>query len=196
MDIDLLFTDTGTAGLIADRNFIKKIAGVMLDAGSGILTLEYTDMDSLELNIPVEPEFFYILGVNSWLHVGAVKDGNIAQAYQAPLMLLGEPLTRSTQKSANPLLAFERFIKTCTGGQPVHREDLGDETATGCVLGDAMPSSLQFAPHLAQRHALEAAPKVAPVAAPRAPGLGLGGGGGGGHTQHTSRRPPTDENNE
>jgi hypothetical protein len=60
---------------------------------------------------------------------------------------------------------------------------LGDEDGMGCILGDASPSSLEFAPHLARRHALEAKPNIAPV---NAPGMGLGGsssgGGGGGYS--------------
>ena len=47
----------------------------------------------------------------------------------------------------------------------------------GCILGDASPSALQFAPHLARRVAMEASPQAAP-SGPSGPGLGGGGGGG------------------
>ncbi len=84
---------------------------------------------------------------------------------------------KNVKQPANPLVAFDYFVKSCTSGQPVHREDLSDDSA-GCVLGDAVPSALQFAPHLARRHAIEAAPKMAPNApGPSTPGLGSGGGG-------------------
>ena len=86
MDIDLLFTGEGEAGLIANGNFVKKAIGVVLDNKSGILTLEYADSDYMEFNIPVESDFFAALDANAHIHVGAIKNGNIAQAYQVPLM--------------------------------------------------------------------------------------------------------------
>src|SRR5688572_15243746 len=56
MNIDLLFTEKGEAGLIASENLVKKASGIVLDTKNGVLTLEYVDSDYEELNIPVEPE--------------------------------------------------------------------------------------------------------------------------------------------
>jgi hypothetical protein len=177
MNIDLLFTNKGEAGLIANENLVKKVAGVVLDTQSSTLTLEFVDMDYQELNIPIDTAFFEILDRTPQIHLGAVKEGNIAQAYQIPFMFLDDPYRRDmvsrVKQVDNPLAAFGYFIKSCVRGQPVHREDLGDESAMGCVLGDSVPSSLQFAPHLARRHQMEIAPK----AAPSAPGIGPGLGG-------------------
>lgn len=184
MNIDLLFTETGEAGLICNENPVKKAIGMTFDTQSGSLTAEYADMDFLELNIPVEVAFFEALDRNQHIHIGAVKDGNISQAYQVPFMFLDDPYRTQNMQSApqlpNPLQAFEFFVKSCIAGQPVHRADLGDEAASGCVLGDAIPSSLQFAPHLARRVQMEAGPKAMPSLnlGPSAPGLGGGGGGG------------------
>jgi hypothetical protein len=183
MNVDLLFTARGEAGLIANENLLKKVAGVLMDTQTGLLTLEYVDMDYLEMNIPLDPEFFAALDQTAQLHIGAVKAGNIAQAYQIPLLFQDDPyrgdLLGRAQQAQSPLVEFDYFIKACVRGQPVHREDLGNESAMGCVLGDAVPSSLQFAPHLARRHAMEAAPKAAPSGpGPSVPGLGGGGGGG------------------
>lgn len=182
MNIDLLFTAKGEAGLISSENLVKKVAGVVFDPQSASMTMEFTDMDYMELNIPVDADFFGALDAVPQLHVGAVKDGNIAQAYQIPLMFLDDPYRseaiRRLISSDNPLVAFDHFIRRCVRGQPVHRENLGDENAMGCVLGEAVPSSLQFAPHLARRHAMEAAPKAMPSGpGPSGPGLGSGGGG-------------------
>ena len=181
MNIDLLFTAQGEAGLISNENAVKKISGAILDTQFGTLSLEYVDMDFLELNIPVESEYFATMDMCAQLHIGAVKDGNIAQAYQVPLMLQDDPyrseLMRNRPVPGNALEAFGYFVKSAVFGQPVHREDLGDEDAMGCLLGDASPSSLQFAPHLARRHAMETAPKAAPGM--NAPGMGLGGAAGG-----------------
>ena len=185
MNIDLLFTQEGEAGLIASDIPLKKIAGVLVDVESGLLSIEYVDMDHLEMNIPVEAEFFTPLEHNQTLHIGAYKAGHIAQAYQIPLMFLDDPYRADalskTEVSKTPLLAFGSFVKRCIAGQPVHRDDLGDEEAVGCILGDAVPSSLEFAPHLARRLGMEVQPKAQPSApGPSAPGLGGGGSSGGG----------------
>ncbi len=198
MDIDLLFTGAGEAGLIASGNFVKKSIGIVLDNKTGILTLEYADSDYMEFNIPVEREFFAVLDHCAQIHVGAIKNGNIAQAYQVPLMFLDDPyrgeMLRSVRQPSNPLQAFNFFVKRCTAGQPVHRADLGDEKTMGCVLGDSVPASLQFAPHLARRHALEAGHKIgAPANAPRMGGPGLGTSGGGTYHAPPSSREPEDE---
>jgi len=187
MDIDLLFTGQGEAGLIANGNFVKKAIGIVFDPKTGIMTVEYADSDYMELNIHIESDYHAMLDANAQIHIGAVKNGNIAQAYQVPLMFLDDPyrgeMLRNVKQPANPLQAFNYFVKRCTAGQPVHRDDLGDEKSMGCILGDAVPGALQFAPHLARRHALEAGVK-GPTHAPRmggpsAPGLGGSGGGGG-----------------
>jgi len=188
MNIDLLFTEDGEAGLIFNENPVKKTIGLTFDTQSGMLTAEYADMDFMEMNIPVEMDFFEALDRNQQIHVGAVKEGNISQAYQVPFMFLDDPYRTQhmgqVEQRSNPLQAFRFFIKSCVAGQPVHRDDLGDESATGCVLGDAVPSSLEFAPHLARRAQMEAGPKAMPSLnlGPSAPGLGGGGGGGGGRS--------------
>ncbi len=183
MDIDLLFTDDGEAGLICSENPMTKAVGVLFDPASGLLTLEYSDMDFLEMNIPVDSEFFGWLDHSPLLHLGAVSGGYIAQAYQIPIMFADDPYRGKALGAGtgaqNPLAAFDYFVKDCVSGQPVHREDLSDDSF-GCVLGDAVPSSLEFAPHLARRHALEVAPKAAPSGpGPGGPGLGGSSGGGG-----------------
>ncbi len=183
MNIDLLFTQDGQAGLICNENPMKKAIGIVFDTQTGLITAEYADMDFTEFNIPVEVSFFEALDRNPQIHIGAVKNGNISQAYQVPFMFLDDPyrteMIGKTPQLPNPLQAFEFFVKHCVTGQPVHRDDLGDEGAMGCVLGDAVPSALQFAPHLARRHAMEAAPKAMPTLnmGPSAPGLGLGSSG-------------------
>ncbi|MGB0719423.1 MAG: hypothetical protein ACPGRX_03065 [Bdellovibrionales bacterium] len=196
MNIDLLFTQTGEAGLICSENPVKKTAGIVFDTQTGVLTAEFVDMDYLEFNIPVEADFFEALDRSPQIHIGAVKQGKISQAYQIPFMFQDDPYRMESMKQVkqpqNPLRAFEFFVKSCVTGQPVHRDDLGDETATGCVLGDAVPGALEFAPHLARRHAMEAGPKAAPALnlGPSAPGLGLGGSGGGAPARGTGHTTP------
>ncbi len=182
MNIDLLITPEGEAGLLCSENLIKKSVGVIFDEKNGIFSLEFTDMDDMELNIPVEEEFFACLDQSALLHIGAVIGGKIAQAYQAPLMFLNDPYRaeafRDVKAPKKPLAAFEYFIKRCVLGQPVHRDDAGDEDTSSCILGEALPSSLEFAPHLARRHTMEVAPTAAPHMS--GPGMGMGGGGSSG----------------
>lgn len=181
MDIDLLFTAEGEAGLICKENPVQKAAGLVFDKESGVLTLEFVDMDYLDLNIPVGDEFREALDYCAQIHIGAIKNGHIAQAYQIPFMFLDDPYRAEALAGAHPpespLMAFDLFVKRCVTGQPVNRDDLGNEDTMGCVLGEASPQSLEFAPHLARRHAMEVAPKLAPGM--NVPGLGLGSSGGG-----------------
>jgi len=91
MDIDLLFTEKGGAGLIANENFVKKMLGAVLDTKTGLFIAEFNDGDFMETNIPVEGEYFDTLDHCAIIHIGAVKNGNIAQAYQVPLMFADDP---------------------------------------------------------------------------------------------------------
>lgn len=191
MNIDLLFTADGTAGLIASTNFPHKVVGVLFEPSSGTLSLEFANMHTLLLNIPVEEAGQVMLETLYFPFIGAIKAGHIAQAYQAPLVILGHVMHASMAAHAapyrSPLLAFESFMTACVTGQPVHRIDLSDEGTVGCVLGSAAPTTLVFAPHLLPQRALEAAPRGP---APKGPGLGLGGGGSTGGGLYI---PPNDE---
>lgn len=180
MNIDLLFTRSGAAGLLSSSNWFKKVAGILLDTKNGLITVEYADTDFLELNIPVEAEYFSLLDFNQSLYLGSIVQGHISQAYQVPLLFSDDPYRNQNLRPLqddNPLTAFSYFIKACVSGQPVHREDLSDDATMGCILGDASPASLAFAPHLARRHAFEVKPQLD---LSHLPTLGLGGGGGGG----------------
>lgn len=195
MNIDLLFTAKNEAGLICSENLAKKAIGVLFDPENGMMSIEYADADHMDLNIPVEEEFYARLDFIPHLHIGAVHGGKIAQAYQVPLMLLNDPyrgeVLRHVQPPQKPLAAFDYFIKSCVFGQPVHRDDAGDEDTLGCILGEAQPANLEFAPHLARRHTFEAAPEAAPSI--NAPGLGLGGSSGS-YTRRGTTRPGDGKN--
>lgn len=193
MNIDLLITPQHQVGLLSSENLIKKAVGVLFDNETNTLSIEYVDSDHLDLNIPVEPEFFGILDGNALIQLGAVKNGKIAQAYQVPLMFLNDPYRaeafEKVQPPKQPLQSFYYFVKKCILGQPVHREDAGDEETAGCILGDAKPSALEFANHLARRHGMEVGKHAANTM--NAPGMGLGSSGGGGssgtHRYYQSR---------
>lgn len=179
MNIDLLVTQNGEAGLLCSENLVKKALGAVLDTQSGVLSLEYVDMDTMDLNIPIEEDFFSLLDAAPFLHVGSVKDGKIGQAYQIPLMIPDDPyraqMLQHVQIPDKPLAAFHYFVKNCVLGQPAHRDDMGDEDTSGCILGDAVPSSLEFAPQLMRRHGLELQSLHTPEM--NLPGMGLGTSG-------------------
>ena len=191
MDIDFLLTQKGEVGLLSSENLFKKVSGVLFDHENGRLALEYTDMDYLDLNIPIEEEYFNILNMCLMIHIGTVKNGNISQAYQVPLMFLNDPyrteIFKHVTPPSKPLESFHYFIKSCVLGQPVHRKDTGDESTLGCILGNNQPSDLKFAPHLARRYAIESKPEF--IESPdrfSAPAMGMGTNSGtGSSSAHT-----------
>ncbi len=197
MNIDLLITPQHQVGLLSSENLIKKAVGVLFDNETNTLSIEYVDSDHLDLNIPVEPEFFGILDGNALIQLGAVKNGKIAQAYQVPLMFLNDPYRAEAfekiQSPKQPLQSFYYFVKNCILGQPVHRHDAGDEDTAGCILGDAAPASLEFANHLARRHGMEVGKHAANTM--NAPGMGLGSSGGG-RSSRTYTPPPNEDEKE
>ncbi|MCM2343836.1 MAG: hypothetical protein NDJ24_04690 [Alphaproteobacteria bacterium] len=194
MNIDLLLTTQGDAGLVCDTAAGSPVAGVMFDSDTGQLTLEYADLDPLDLNIPVDDSYIETLYYATSIQVGTIVDGEIRENRQVPILLTNDPQANSDRaRFAKPrasALAFESFLKACVKGQPIHRADLSDESSSGSVMGGMSPSILKFAPHLARQKAFEAAPHLAPKG-PAPPGLGPGGGrSGGGHVSPMRGRPP------
>jgi len=193
MNIDLLLTNQGEPGLVSDKAFGHPVAGVMYDAESGMMSLEFSDADSLELNIPVDTETGQYLRNTFEIQVGIIERGVIADNRQVPLVLLNDPFGGGNAghfpvAPRKSVIAFESFMNRCTNGQPVHRDDLGADLHTsGSILGSVSPAVLQFAPHLARQKTMEASPHLAPSAP--APGMGMGGGGSAGGSGGPQRQP-------
>lgn len=190
MNIDLLETKSGEAGLVSDKSFDSPVVGVMYDVVTQALSLEFSDMNALELNIPVDGELSMPLLHIQSIQVGTIKGGQVHDNRQVPLMLLNDSEEyRGYEMVAKPqrsVTAFEYFMKNCTAGQPVHREDLGNELSADGVVAGLNRAVLQFAPHLARQKVLEASPKAAPAA----PGPTMGGpGGSGGGSMPSPPRP-------
>lgn len=193
MNIDLLMTGQAEAGLVSDSKYDKDVAGVMYDAETGIINLEFADADTLDLNIPLDQESGQALLSLSQVHIGAIEHGMIADSRQVPLVLINDPFGGGNAghfpvRPRKSVIAFENFMQRTVKGQPVHREDLGDESSTGSVMGGVNPAVLQFAPHLARQRTMEATPHL--DHAPQAPGMGLGGGGGAAARRVTRQQPP------
>jgi len=206
VNIDLLLTQQGDAGLVCDGAFESPVAGVIFDAEMRQITLEHANLDTAELNIPVEDDIAQALLWATSVQVGVIEGGQIQDNRQVPLMLLNDPDAEpgydKPSRASNSVTAFERFLKACVTGQPLHRDDLGDEDESGSVVGGMNRAVLQFAPHLARQRTLEASHDLKLHGpAPMAPGMGLGGGGGSAtpplrqrsaQQTHNPRR-PTDE---
>ena len=206
MNIDLLLSKEGQMAIVGDRTFDSPVAGVMFDIQTGLMSLEFADDEPLDMNIPVEQDFARHFDLMLDIYVGAIENGTIADARRVPVILMNDPFGggntgRFAVKPGRALGAFEAFLKKCVAGQPLHREDLGDEGSAGGVMGGVNPAVLQFSPQLARQRAIEAAHRAAPVAAPSAPGFGPKGMGGGGsnivrRTPPPQQRPPADEDDE
>lgn len=201
MNIDLLLTEQGEAGLIADTDYEAAVAGVMFDGQTGQISLELGDMDALELNIPVSQDLARRLSHTYEIHVAVIKRGVIQESRQVPLVLINDPFGGGNTgqfaiKPRSSAIALESFMNRATMGQPAHRDDLGNEAAAGSVMGGISATTLQFSPQLARQRTMEAAPRT-PGAhhAPSAPGLGPKGAGGGHRPppRQTQSRPPEDE---
>jgi hypothetical protein len=181
VNIDLLLTGQGEAGLLCDDNFEHNVAGVMFDAEGGTLSLEFSDMDSLDLNIPVEGEFIKPLLYTRYIQMGSIINDVVSSSNQIPVLFINDPYGKSSMppsKATNSVLSFESFLKNCITGQPVHRDDFGNEATIESVVSGVNTAVLQFAPQLARQRALEAAPKANP-SLDLAPKMGPGGPGGG-----------------
>lgn len=198
MNIDLLLTKNGDAGLVCDGAFESPVAGVIFDAEMRQITLEHANMDAVEMNIPVEDDIADALQWATAVQVGVIADGQIQDNRQVPLMLIGdpeiEPGRNRPARTSNSVTGFERFLKSCVAGQPLHRDDLGDENVSGSVVGGINRAVLQFAPHLARQRTLEASHDYKMSGpAPSVPGMGGGGGGRFGTTQSRQQPPRRDD---
>jgi hypothetical protein len=193
VDIDLLVTNEGDIGLVSDGNFAHPVAGILFDVQTHMMTLEFADMDSLDLNIPVGDDYIPSLIYAMALQVGIVEHGQVEDSRQVPLLLINDTVTRPGRERpmrlSKSVTAFERFMKACVAGQPVHRDDLGDEKMESVMAGAGMNKAvLQLAPHLARQRTLEAQPNHVPNFAP-----GMGMGGGSGRSAPLRQRPPEED---
>ena len=184
MKIDLLMTADNRLGLLADEAFEHGIAAAMFEAESGHVWLEYTEMaGTFELNIPAAEEYFEPFRMAEQfgipLELGIYRDEKIQDAVQLPVAVVGAKtgMPRLQRLQSRSVLRFEHFMHSVISGQPLHRDNLGDEDSASGIAADVSPAALELAPQLQRQRQLEAAPKATPQAGPSAPGLGSGGSG-------------------
>lgn len=205
MNIDLFLTHHGESGLILDRDHENPVSGVILDAQTREMTLEFAkEHETLHLNIPVEEEHIEKLLFSPRIQVASVEDGKIAGFNDIALLYLNDPYGSDfgdiarTGRPQRSMERFEQFMKRCTFAQAVHRADFGDEGSAGSVLSGINPKALQYAPRLLREQALgprgpQAAPDVS-LGISHAPGPRGPGGSPGSTTrpQVIRRQPPRD----
>lgn len=185
MNIDLFLGSHGECGLLCDRPSAAPVAGVIFDAQTLELILEYAgDHDPLHLNITVEDHYRDILLFAHKIYIGSLSDGMIAETLLVPMLYLNDPYGSEfgqgspLAKTRRSLIGFEQFMKRSEAAQPIHRDDLGDEDSIGCVLRGMDPHALEFVPQLVRQRMLETGPRAIPSLTGPAmgPGIGLGSG--------------------
>ncbi|PZQ45497.1 MAG: hypothetical protein DI551_07200 [Micavibrio aeruginosavorus] len=178
MNIDLFHTGHNEAGLVCAGIFPSAVMGVILDAQTQELTLEFENGDTAHLNIPIELSHREKLLFAHRMYVGYIEDGMLVNSFEVPLLYLNDPYGGEfgqhspLAKPKQSVLAFEQFMKRCHFAQALHRDNLGDEDSARSVLRGLDPNALQYSPTLLRQLKLGIAPKAA--AGPQAPGLGGG----------------------
>lgn len=188
MNIDLLLTSKGEPGLICDGPFDAPAVAVIFDLQERQLYVEMEESDSLPLNISISEEFIEDLTYSDIIGIGVIVEEEITESLQVPVITLEEGDFRPSLKNmsggrTSSVVYFERFLKSCSKGQPIHRDDLGNEASINTVMQATQMMAPQFSPKLEHQRRLEAGPRTpGPVNAPQfsGPGGGASGGGGGG----------------
>lgn len=180
MNIDLFHTGHNEAGLVCDGGFASPVIGIILDAQTHELTLEFETGDTFHLNIPIELGHKEKMLFAHRMYVGYLEGGLLTDAFEVPLLYLNDPYGSEFGQNSplshpkRSVVAFEQFMKRCHFAQGLHRENLGDEDSARSVLRGIDPHALQYAPQLLRQLQMAAIPKAA--TAPQMPGLGGGGG--------------------
>lgn len=186
MNVDLLISADGVPGILASAPFAGAPAACLFDPQGGILSIEYAAMDGgMEMNIPViEDNRRALMRPPGRIEVGIIQDDEIEDAFQIPIVVLGNVFALRRQMPATGRTVsidhFVYFMKRAVAGQPLNRVDMGDEASAQSILNDVAPSMMRLAPELALQRTLDIAP-VTPgpnAPAPRGPG-GMGASGTG-----------------
>ncbi len=176
MNIDLFLTGHNEAGLVCNAAFKAQPIGVILDAQTQELTVEFESGDTFHLNVPMEISYREKLLFAYRMYMGYLEGGLLTDSFELPLMYLNDPYgsefgqTVGITKPKRAVVAFEQFMKRCNFAQALHRENLGDEDSARSVLRGIDPHALKFSPALQRQIQMAAVPQV--QGAPQMAGLG------------------------
>ena len=200
MNIDLFLTKQSEAGLICNGAFDTPVMGVIHDAQTQEITLEFTNGETLHLNIPVEEAYREKLLFANKVYIGYFEDAYLTDTFEVPLFYLNDPYgsafgdPATLPRARRAVIAFEQFMKRCTFAQGVNRDNLGDEGNARSVLRGIDPQALKYSPAL-QRQIQLAAAAARMQEAPQAPGPG-GAMGGAAVKARNDKKSDTDEKKE
>jgi len=179
MNIDLFLTPHNEAGLVCAGTFDRTVVGVILDAQTQDMTLEFADMgETFHMNIPIEETHREKLLFSKYMFIGFLDGGLLADSYEIPLLYLNDPYgsdfgqNTPMAKPKRSIIGFEAFMKRCTFAQALNRDNLGDEDTARSVLRGVDPNHLQYTPALLRQRQIASMPENVAVSAPQMPGLG------------------------
>ena len=191
--------------MLCSEGFDTLPAGAIFDAETMEVTIEFPQDSPFHMNITVEDQLRDRILLVRKLYMGFLENGLIADTLEVPLLDLNDPYGTQFGGPSGPprraMVQFEVFMRECNAAQPLHREDLGDENASGSVLKGMDPKHLQFVPQLIRQRmmdmggpAMEAAGPSSPIiTVPHPKGPGMGGGAGTTRRMPPRRQPPRDD---
>lgn len=174
VDIDLFLTGQSEAAIVCGGTFAAPVAGIILDAQTLELTLEFADGSTFHLNIPIEDAYKEKLLFAHRMYVGCFEGVLLADAFEAPLLYLNDPYGSAfgdkspLSRTSRSVQAFEAFMRRCAFAQGLHRDNLGDEDGARSVLRGIDLNRLKHAPALVRQIQMAAIPKT--QTAPQMPG--------------------------
>lgn len=210
MNIDLFTSGHGECGLLCTMELPDLPAGVIFDAETMELTVEFLEFDPLHLNIPIEESLANGILMAKHIYIAYLIDEHIQDSVMAPLLFLNDPYggefkgTGGLAQTVRSLVMFQEFMKRCNFAQAAHRENLENEGSSGSILHGQNPKALQLAPQLIRQQQMELGPQgpsgprgpSGPIQTISAPGMGgpkmpgMGGGGGTVRRAVQPKRPP------
>lgn len=209
MDIDLFTSGHGECGLLCNTSLPDLPAGIIFDAETMELTIEFLEFDPLHLNIPIESALTESILMAKHCYVAYLIDGQIQDTVMTPLLFLNDPYGGEFQnnggltQTTRALVMFQEFMKRCNFAQAAHRESLENEGASGSILHGQDPKALQLAPQLIRQQQMELGPQgpsgpamvqaqtmsMPGMGGPKMPGMG-GGAGTVRRAAPPTKRPP------
>ncbi|MEM9469969.1 MAG: hypothetical protein AAF988_07380 [Pseudomonadota bacterium] len=212
MNIDLFMTRNGLFGLMTTEDFKEIPAGVLYDAETSEITIEFPKEDPFHCNINIDPSLSDGLIDCKKFYFGLIKNGQIDEAMRLPLLTLNDPYRDDVLKNMKAVddtlrvvKEFGNFIKSSVFAQAVHRDDLSNEGDSRSILNGQKTAQLSFSPRMdRQKDMVVALGPQGPQAMPQAtatvsapePGGPKGPGGIGGSRVRPVRRqqpPPKDD---
>ncbi len=207
MNIDLFTSTSHQCGLICNAPFENTPVGIIFDAETADVTMEFIEAAPFHMNIPVQEELVESLLAAKIIHIGFLIDNEIQDTVSVPLFLLNDPYggefsnLNAITKPVRSVLMFEEFMTRCAYAQALHRDHLGDEQDSLSILGRNDPKNLQFAASLTRQRQQELqGPTLGPQLGPRGAELAqtplmsgltpMGPGGSRSATSNNRTQPP------